>query len=224
MAKEIRLDGNLNWKLNRQFGIHHLVIDEPVKHYRLPVITHKLSLGLMFMIINHMNGHTSRKEDYAVIEELKNLPEAREKIAKQRSGETLTPAPNYDIALCIYERDEEGEDADNAFLQFSRPQDFATNDAMKYQCFSVFYSTEEHIYHYLVHLYWDGTRSVDSARDVVLENADSILAQGEWEPTAPSDPLTEDDFWSEELGEPLFLDRDAEPLFDNFARAPYKRD
>jgi hypothetical protein len=65
----------------------------------------------------------------------------------------------------------------------------------------------------------------------MVENP-SVLAYGEWMPTAPSDPLLEDDFWNEALGEPpngwwddddVMYDADAFKPFDNFARKPYRK-
>ncbi len=154
-------------------------------------------------------------------------------VARARSGETVIPPPNYDIVICIYERDADGTDADQPFVSVVRPQDFATNPHMKYQRFAVVTTHEgegtEYLMQWLVHLYWDGSRDADNARDIVLANADKggILSYGIWRPAAPSDPLVMDDFWDEDLGDPPngFWDggEETEPLFDNFARPPYEK-
>lgn len=157
-------------------------------------------------------------------------------LERLRSGEEMMPPPHYDIALCLYERDEDGSDVENPLLSFSRPQDFATNPHMKYQRFGVMRhhekDGEEYSTCFLVHLYWDGSRGEDDACQVVLEHP-TVLAYGQWQPTAPSDPLREDDFWDKKLGQPPngFWDEDdyedeGEPSFkdfDNFARQPYKK-
>jgi hypothetical protein len=142
-------------------------------------------------------------------------------------GDGAIPPVNYDIALCLYERDLDGTDAATPFLAHSRPQDFATNEHMKYQYFGAMKHHEQdgkkYMVCYLIHLYWDGSRDEDSARKLIL-NA-GLFGYGEWRPTAPSDPLLMDDFWLSELGDPpngYWEDssNDFAP-FDNFARQPY---
>lgn len=159
------------------------------------------------------------------------------KVARLRSGEDMIPPPNYDLALCLYERDDDGSDVDTPFLSFSRPQDFATNPHMKYQRLGVLSQHEKdgkvYMTQSLVHLYWDGSRDADSARQLILDGFQPMY--GVWEPTAPSDPLKLDDFWDhDELGEPPngyweHFDPDEGEMdngfrpFDNFEREPYER-
>lgn len=158
-----------------------------------------------------------------------------EQLARIRSGEDMIPPPNYDIALTLYEREADGSDTDNPFLSMgTRPQDFATNPHMKYQHFGVIKSFERdgktYGAAYLVHLYWDGNRDADSAVQLVLSHS-SVLGYGQWEPTAPSDPLKPDDFWNHEtLGDPpngwwdgYLSNDDSFVPFNNFAREPYEK-
>lgn len=155
----------------------------------------------------------------------------------ERVREEMIPPPHHDIALCLYERNEDGSDTETPLLSYSRPQDFATNTDMKYQRFGAMTSRgkdgQEYMTCWLVHLYWDGSRDETSARELVLENS-AAFGYGQWIPTAPSDPLLEDDFWNEALGEPPngYWNEDEygivehEPVFkpfDNFARQPYKK-
>lgn len=154
-----------------------------------------------------------------------------EELKAMRAGQPIPP--NYDISLCLYGRNNDGSDAENMVLSFSRPQDFATNEHMKYQVFAVMktHNQERKVFMtvFLVHLYWDSSHSEDEVREMVL-NTDAF-AYGQWQPTAPSDPLMEDDFWdSAELGEPPngFWDYDWESLehfepFDNHKRPPYEK-
>lgn len=141
------------------------------------------------------------------------------------------PPPNYDIAIMIHEDNGDGTDTETPFISFGRPQDFATNNHIKYTRFGIlkhFMKDEEH--HaacFLVHLYWDGQRDEESAISIVRNNA-SRLSYGQWRPTAPSDPLMDDDFWPDSLAlPPNGYWEDYEELsdfqpFDNFARPPYK--
>lgn len=151
-----------------------------------------------------------------------------------RMREEMIPPPHHDIALCLYERNKDGSDTETPLLSYSRPQDFATNPDMKYQRFGVttHHEKDGEVYMtcWLVHLYWDGSRDEDSAREVVLSHS-AAFGYGQWQPTAPSDPLLEDDFWNaKELGRlppnGFWLeDYEEEPEFkpfDNFARQPYK--
>jgi hypothetical protein len=160
-------------------------------------------------------------------------PDEIAKLNRVRFERELIPPPNYDIAITIYEREADGTDSENPLISFDRPQDFATRPNMQYQYFGVMttFKTDggEFMVNYLVHLYWDGNRDSDSARELILSNPD-ILSYGEWTPTAPSDPLQMDDFWEEELGEPphgmwnhWFDDETPEifKAFNNFERPPY---
>jgi hypothetical protein len=157
---------------------------------------------------------------------------ASEEVKAMRAGQPMPP--NYDIALCLYGRNNDGSDAEDMMLQFNRPQDFATNEHMKYQVFAVMHSHEkdgkEFMTVFLVHLYWDSSLSEDEVREEILNT--NAFAYGFWEPTAPSDPLKEDDYWREALGEPPngylaeFEDEDNPPAFepfDNFKRPPYPK-
>lgn len=163
-------------------------------------------------------------------ETIKQALQESDKVARLRSGETMIPPPNYDLALCLYEREQDG--SDTPFLSFSRPQDFATNPDMKYQHFGVLNQHEKdgeiYVTQSLVHLYWDGSRDAASACNLILENF--IPAYGLWQPTAPSDPLMMDDFWdTDALGSPPngYWENDPEEMdfepFDNFERPPYKK-
>lgn len=145
-----------------------------------------------------------------------------------RSGKTMMPPPNYDIAMCLYERNPDGTESDKPFLSLSRPQDFAVNDYMKYQRFGAIKEYDrdgkKFMACFLVHLYWDGSRDDDSAREIVLNSG--AFAYGRWEPTSPSDPLLIDDFWdTEELGDPPngYIEDMDHALFDNFARELYQK-
>jgi hypothetical protein len=153
---------------------------------------------------------------------------ASEEVKAMREGQPMPP--NYDIALCLYGREEDGSDAENMILQFNRPQDFATNEHMKYQAFYVMQTHQkdgkEFLVNFLVHLYWDSSHSKDEVREMILDT--DAFAYGIWSPTAPSDPLLIDDFWDEALGDPPngFWDADEELIFapfDNFKRSPYEK-
>lgn len=156
-----------------------------------------------------------------------------------RSGEEMIPPPNYDIALTLYERNPDGTDADQGHLSFGfRPQDFATNPHMKYTRFGSLKTIERegksYMVAYLIHLYWDGSRDEESAIQAVLEMS-HLFGYGEWNPTAPSDPLMQDDFWDEKLGDPpnglwdewYEMSGDDYPHdftpFNNFGREPYEK-
>jgi hypothetical protein len=152
-----------------------------------------------------------------------------EQLKEMRAGQPMPP--NYDIALCLYGRNNDGSDAENMVLSFSRPQDFATNEHMKYQVFAVMKGHEQDgkqfMSVFLVHLYWDSSHSEDAVREMILDT--DAFGYGVWEPTAPSDPLMEDDFWDHALGEPPngFWDEYGEEggfePFSNFKRRPYEQ-
>jgi len=164
--------------------------------------------------------------------------EAAAKLQRARSSDALPP-PNYDIAIVLYERNPDGSvvDEGQGVVSFSRPQDFATDEHMQYCWFGVMRQHEQDGQRYttcwLVHLYWNGDRDEESARALILNNRP--YAYGQWEPTAPSDPLLMDDFWDHDaLGDPPnaywedVYDRDPDATdgftpFDNFARPPYKQ-
>lgn len=174
--------------------------------------------------------HPTIKQALTQSEDLQNL----------RTGETLIPTPNYDIALCLYERNPDGTDTEDPFLSIGfRPQDFATNPHMKYTRLAVMQEYESegkaYIVCFLIHVYWDGTRNEDMMQELIL-NTPSVLSYGQWQPTAPSDPLREDDFWHDELGTPpngiwdtyRFGDHEDDEdnnyqPFNNFARKPYEK-
>lgn len=161
-----------------------------------------------------------------------------EELQDLRTGETLIPAPNYDIALCLYERNPDGTDTEDPFLSIGfRPQDFATNPHMKYTRLAAMQEYESegkaYIVCFLIHLYWDGSRDEDMMQELIL-NTPSVLSYGQWQPTAPSDPINDDDYWdSEELGTPpngywedvIYGDGQENKFqpFDNFARKPYEK-
>lgn len=141
-----------------------------------------------------------------------------------------------DIAVTLYERNPDGSMSNTAFLQHSRPQDFAVNPHMKYTVLTALRESpvqeDDKVYMevFLIHIYWDGDRDEQSAVDTVM-NSPTVYAYGQWQPTAPSDPLLIDDLWNHEvLGEPPngYWDDIADRLddgvtvgdvfFDNFAR------
>lgn len=161
-----------------------------------------------------------------------------QELADMRSGKAMIPPPNYDIAVTLYERNPDGTDAEQGFLGWSRPQDFAVNEHMKYTRFGTMQELKQedkiYIACFLVHLYWDGSRDEESAIEAVLK-ASYMFGYGEWYPTAPSDPLMQDDFWdSEKLGEPpngywnddfeLYSEHYPKFIpFSNFKRHPYEK-
>jgi len=164
-------------------------------------------------------------------ETIKKAIEASDALRRLRSGENLIPAPNYDVVICLYERKTDGTDAENPILAAGdRPQSFATDNHMKYQRFGVMKHHErdgkEYLACFLVHLYWDGSRDEDSARGLILDHS-SLLGYGQWEPTAPSDPLKIGDYWSKELGDPPngYWDdlQNGFVPFNNFERPPYEK-
>lgn len=144
-----------------------------------------------------------------------------------------------DVAVTLYERNPDGSMSDTAFLQHSRPQDFAVNPHMKYTVLTSLYESpaqeDGNVYMevFLIHIYWDGDRDEQSAVNMVM-NEPTVYAYGHWQPTAPSDPLLIDDMWNHDLlGEPPngwwhdiedTLDegaRIADVFFDNFARSAH---
>jgi len=139
-----------------------------------------------------------------------------ELLKKLRVG--MFPPPQFDVAVTIYERNPDGAVSDKGVVSFERPQDFAVGEYWQYARFGVMQHKGGEMFCWLVHMYWDGDRDEDSARDIVLN---STLAYGQWQPTAPSDPLLEDDFWDEKLGPAVYFDNDVEPLFDNFGKKAY---
>ncbi|MGB1285003.1 MAG: hypothetical protein ACPG7F_00600 [Aggregatilineales bacterium] len=116
-----------------------------------------------------------------------------------------------DIAVTYYGKypddDPTPDDERIIMMSLSRPQDFATGDDWQYHRYSKVVprvlddgTVEAQVY--FVHLYWDDGRDLRDAIDLLNKNF--IAVSGEWQPTAPSDPVSVEDFWdTEQLGQPV---------------------
>jgi hypothetical protein len=109
----------------------------------------------------------------------------------------------HEVAVTIYADGAE----DTSLVSFRRPQDFATRKAWRY--FGI--GAEVGDISYLIHGYID----VESTQEEFSQQLVSIMMgmgglpiSYRKEPCAPSDPLNEDDFWDEALGQPVFWDSD----------------
>jgi hypothetical protein len=115
--------------------------------------------------------------------------------------------PTYEFVAAFYADGRKAEDP--AWVEFSRPEDFATRKAWSYYFFEV-EQTEPKQALYKVHFWVDLLLSDEEVQGVILE----VIKLGVvpdyrhdprgYPPMSPTDCLQENDFWDSSLGEPNY--------------------